>query len=172
MYDTGDPEGLLSTLPAFAGSIIGMLAGTFLFSARLLFRKSEVLAGAGAVLAVLGWVWGLWLPLNKNLWTSSFALFSTGTAMMIFSGFLLAETRGLRFSALEVFGRNALLSYFGSGLIYGIFDFTDLKLWVNSRLFAGWMSPQNASLAFALALTGFCWGGVSLLERRGLTLKI
>ena len=73
-----DPEGLLATLPALAGTLLGLRAGDWLRRGQ--FRP---LLLAGIVCLLLGALWSLWLPLNKNLWTPSFVLWCTGWAIWL-----------------------------------------------------------------------------------------
>jgi predicted acyltransferase len=73
-----DPEGLLSTIPALATLLVGVLAGEWIRTSYSRSRKVAVLAGAGACLALAGFALSPLLPLNKKIWTSTFALFSSG----------------------------------------------------------------------------------------------
>lgn len=86
-----DPEGLLSTLPAVATALIGMLTGYFIKSRM---EASRIATGmwmlvAGALMFGLGWVWDLTLPVNKNLWTSSFVLCAGGLSLMLLGLFFI-----------------------------------------------------------------------------------
>jgi len=80
---TWDPEGLLSTLPAIATALIGILAGEWLRSERRGTRKVLGLVIAGAVLMLAGRLLHPYFPINKNLWTSTFVLFTGGFAMLL-----------------------------------------------------------------------------------------
>ena len=75
---TRDPEGLLSTLPAIATALFGLLAGMWLRTRHSNTRKASMLAVAGTLLLAAGLLWNLSFPINKKLWTSSFALFAGG----------------------------------------------------------------------------------------------
>jgi predicted acyltransferase len=77
-----DPEGLLSTVPAVVTALCGVFAGDWL-KERGQRHRSGWLWAAGLALMLAGLAWGVWFPLNKNLWTSSFALFSAGLAAQI-----------------------------------------------------------------------------------------
>ncbi|MBO5707141.1 MAG: DUF5009 domain-containing protein [Bacteroidaceae bacterium] len=83
-----DPEGLLSTLPAVATALMGILTGEFIRSAKAGGHgKSAILFLLGLAFFGLGWLWDIVLPVNKNLWTSSFVLVAGGLSMMLFSTF-------------------------------------------------------------------------------------
>ena len=87
-----DPEGLLSTVPAIATALCGVFAGDWLKRAgRDAARRWAVAAGFAAMLA--GLAWGRVFPINKNLWTSSFALFSAGMAAQVLAVVPLARRR-------------------------------------------------------------------------------
>ena len=75
-----DPEGLLSTVPAIATALFGVFAGDGLMDAGDRQRTIAALWAAGVIAMLVGFAWGRLLPINKNLWTSSFALFSAGAA--------------------------------------------------------------------------------------------
>ena len=72
-----EPEGLLSTLPAIATTLLGLRAGEWLRRAQL-----QRLLPAGVTSLVVGLLWALTFPINKNLWTSSYVLFTGGCAVM------------------------------------------------------------------------------------------
>src|SRR6266498_2676901 len=94
---TWDPEGIVSTLPAIATALLGMLAGQWLGQKRPLTRRLLGTALAGAVLVAAGLVCDQWLPINKKLWTSSFALFMAGLDCLLLAGFAwCADVRGWR----------------------------------------------------------------------------
>lgn len=179
-----DPEGTLSTLPSLATTLLGVLAGRWHGSRRPLARRALGLVGGGLVLAAVGRAWSAVFPLNKHLWTSSFALYTGGLSLAAYGVcFGVVEIRGSQGwgRPFEWFGRNALLSYFLSGLGYGAQEFVSmagasgrmsLKLWATTLLFSSWLKPQAASLAYALAYTGLCLWLMRHLHRREIFLKV
>ena len=95
-YDgTYDPEGILSTLPAFVTGLLGLFAGLFLRSSSSPdARKALYLLGAGAVSAAVGWLWGCEMPVIKKIWTSSYVLVAGGySAMLLGTFYWLVEVR-------------------------------------------------------------------------------
>jgi predicted acyltransferase len=110
-----DPEGLLGTLPAMAQCLIGALAGAWLLKNRDTASAPQSLALAGAGCTALGLLWSPYFPIVKNIWTSSYVLFSTGLALLLLSlAYWALDRRHFRFPAvtfLEAFGMNALLAY-------------------------------------------------------------
>jgi predicted acyltransferase len=160
---TWDPEGLLSTLPAIATLLIGILAGEWLRSGRSGSRKAVGLAAAGLVLLIAGRLLHPYFPINKNLWTSSFVLFTGGAAMLALAAcYWIADVRAWRgwTPPFLVFGTNAILAYALAAIVSEIstdFEFstaggheTTLHGWIYDGYFLPRASPVNASLAFAL----------------------
>jgi predicted acyltransferase len=110
-----DPEGLLSTLPAMAQCLLGAAAGQWLLKNRDKANAPLKLVMAGVALAALGLAWSPIFPIVKNIWTSSFVLFSTGLALILFALCYWAldrkHFRSPAITFLEAFGLNALLAY-------------------------------------------------------------
>src|SRR5262249_44496769 len=115
-----DPEGILSTIPAIATALLGVLTGQWLLSGR---GQRQILAGlvfGGAVATALGALWGLVFPVNKSLWTSSYVLLTGGLALLLLAACYWAiEIRGWRRWTMPfvVLGVNALVLYFLSPLM-------------------------------------------------------
>lgn len=160
---TWDPEGLLSTLPAIATLLIGILAGEWLRSDRRAERKAIGLAAAGVVLLAAGRILHPFFPINKNLWTSSFVLFTGGFAMVSLAVcYWLVDVRAWRSwtPPFLVFGMNAILAYALAALVSEVstdFEYlhfhgreTTLHGWIYDKFFLPHLSAVNASLAFAL----------------------
>jgi predicted acyltransferase len=160
---TWDPEGFLSTLPAIATALIGILAGEWLRSHRKGQRKALGLVIAGAALMLAGQLLHPYFPINKNLWTSTFVLFTGGFAMLLLAlCYWLVDLRGWRKWAAPflVFGRNAILAYALAAIVSETsidFEFSDsaghpwtLHGWLYDKFFIPHANPANASLAFAV----------------------
>jgi predicted acyltransferase len=160
---TWDPEGFLSTLPAIASVLIGILAGEWLRSDRRAGRKALGLAAAGLALLVAGRLLHPYFPINKNLWTSSFVLFTGGFAMIALAAcYWIIDVRAWRGWAAPflVFGMNAILAYALAALVsevstdFEVLQFhgheTTLHGWIYDKYFVPHASPVNASLAFAV----------------------
>lgn len=178
-----DPEGFLSTFPALATTLLGVIAGDCLRSGRSELGKAIGLAGAGLIGLLLGWAWSLYFPLNKSIWTSSFALF-TGGAAALSLGILywLVDVKGWKSWAkpFEVFGSNAIAAYVLHLLLLKALVYTRVdigggpispRILLCDTLFGTWLSPLNASLAFAVAYMMFWLAVLWGLYRKGLFLK-
>ena len=181
---TWDPEGLLSTFPAIATALSGVFTGYWLRSGRDRVQIARGLAVAGSLAMAAGLVWGLWFPINKNLWTSSYVLFSSGAALACLAlCYWLIDGRGFRRWAQPavVFGVNAIAVFVLSGLVTRLLirihvpadaDPITLKQWIYETLFASWASPVNASLAYAVTYLLLWWVLMALLYRRKIFIKI
>lgn len=159
---SGDPEGLLSTLPAVVSGIAGMLTGQWLKTDTLPYHKMSGLMGIGTVLLAVGLAWHVIFPINKPLWTSSYVLYTSGLALL-FLGLIYWLTDILEYKTwarpFEWYGKNALFVFIFSG-IYGRLLYTiswqgaigrvTLKSWIYDNFFTPFFSPVNASLAYAI----------------------
>lgn len=170
-----DPEGLLSTLPAIATALSGVLTGHWLKTERSKWEKACGMFVAGAVCIFLGWAWNNWFPINKALWTSSYVLFTSGLALQFLAlCYWLMDIRGYTAWAkpFVVFGSNAIAAYFLSEFVDGNLALLSLKRPIYETCFHSWASPLNASLFFALAYTAFCWVVMWLLYRNRIFIKV
>jgi predicted acyltransferase len=187
LYDgTRDPEGLLSTLPALGTTLMGVLTGQWLRSEKTPARKVIHILFFGILGLVAGLVWNVWFPINKNLWTSSFVLFSGGFAL-VFLAFLywvleIKQWRGAWTMPILVFGMNAIAGFVADSLVYGPgYTFTvktangSTMNWheaAQAWLVSSGVTAANASLIYSLAAVGFCWTLLWLLWRKKIFLKV
>ena len=161
---TWDPEGILSTLPAIATGLFGVLIGTWL---RRKDRDASVkiswMFSVGVIAVILGLVWDLCFPINKALWTSSFVLYTSGLATIGLSlCYWLIDVQGYKNGTkpFMVYGVNAITVFFLSGLIPRILNMIMVKMpdgtevglreWMYQTFFTPYFSPINASLAGAV----------------------
>ncbi len=182
---TWDPEGVLSTVPAIATAMLGNLAGRWIAEKRPLTERLAGLFAAGALAMMVGLMWHWVFPINKSLWTSSYTLFTGGMACVALATVMWVvdfhKVRGWT-KPFVVFGMNPIIAFIGSGvmarLIYSIFKVTQdgkripFQAWLYQHLFASWLSPINASLAFALAFVGFWYAILYYLYKRNIVLKV
>ena len=169
-----DPEGLLAVLPAIGNALLGILAGLWLRrSAEEASgdRKAAGLALAGLALLAVGGLWSFVFPLNKNLWTSSFVLWTCGWGSLLLSFFYWTiDVRGwLRgFGAFfAVIGMNSVLIYMAGKFIN--FDFTARALFggVANALPAGW-----GALLLAIGVLAVEWLFLWFLKEKKVFLKV
>ena len=137
------------------------------------------LALAGVIGTALGAAWGVWFPVNKALWTSSYAVLTAGLALLVFAACYGAiEVHGWRRWATPfvVLGVNALALFFLSTLLAHVLTLIHvgdgrLQTWIFERAFARWASPINGSLAYAGAYLLLWWGAMWLLDRAGVRVR-
>lgn len=184
-----DPEGLLSTIPALATCLFGVEAGRVLLGRRgdpsSDGERVRDLLVRGALLLAAGSVWGWFLPINKQLWTGSYAVFTAGVAT---TGLALAtwffDARGHRRLAhpLQVYGVNALLVFVGSGLLGRVTASLwtvpqggrsmAVKEWFFTNALLSWCEPMLASLLFAVLWILGWYAVLAVLYRRGIVWKV
>jgi predicted acyltransferase len=177
-----DPEGILSSLPAVATALLGILAGTWLRSGRKPDVIARYLAVAGVAGIAAGELWGLWFPINKSLWTSSYVMLTAGLALIgLAICYWLIEIRERRRWAIPfaVLGVNALLLFFLSTLAARLLSIVkvgaegaSLQAVLFERFFAPLGSPVNASLAYAMAYVVIWWAIVWMLDRFNIRLRV
>lgn len=189
-----DPEGILSTLPAIATTLSGILAGTWLLKkpqenpgSEAEFRLNKV-AGMfffGTIFLALGWTWSLVFPLNKSLWTSSYVVYTTGLALLTLAAcYWLIDVKGWKkwSRPFVVFGVNALALFIFSGFMarmLGIAKVTaadgkdiSLQQWIFNSFFLSGAAPMNAALAYAVCFILFWYFLMWLLYRRLIFIKV
>jgi predicted acyltransferase len=173
---TWDPEGTVSTIPAIATCLFGILTGHLLRSRRTGEEKTVWLTVGGALLMWLGLVLNLWLPINKSIWTSSYSVFMAGLAMLCLGVYYwFIDAKGCRtfVKPFVIYGMNAIAMFVLAGvsgrlLFVGVKDpaapdqTIRLQAYLYHKFFAPFASPdtapffgflaspENASLMWAL----------------------
>lgn len=166
-----DPEGLASTFGALATTLLGLRAGQWLREGRVCW-----LWGAGAITLLAGQWWSASLPLNKNLWTPSYVLWTGGVACWLLAAcHWLVDRRGWPAWG-RAFGVNAITAYAGSAFLLYALAAAGWLAPLYQQGFAGWMTPRFGpylpSLAHALAVVALWWGIVRWLDARRVYFKI
>jgi predicted acyltransferase len=181
---TWDPEGILSTLPAIGTCLLGILAGRWLATGAPLADRLNGLFAGGALGMVAGLMWNWVFPINKNLWTSSYVLFTAGMACVaIATCAWLIEVRGRRAWAAPfvTYGLNPLTAFIGSGAMARVLGLIHLQMGgetvslqqeIYRTAFASWLAPRNASFAYAVAFVALWYGILRVLERKGVVLRV
>ena len=185
---TRDPEGLLSTLPALATTLFGVLAAIWLRSTNTVLRKVQRIAIAGASCVLLGGIWNFWFPINKKLWTSSYVLFAGGLSLLLLAlcMFIVDLQRGSSsktdrsplITPFIVFGTNAIAAYVFSELLQSTLSNIRLDGGQNLQQRIYWSiehvvpDPAFASLLYSLGFVAFCMLFVYVLYRRKIFIKI
>ncbi len=187
LYDGNrDPEGVLHTIPAIGTTLIGVLTGHWLKKQKDGRRLLSGMVLFGILGVISGVIWNRYFPINKNLWTSSFVLFSAGLALLFLS-FLywmleVKRWRGIWTMPILVFGMNAIAGFVADSFIYGPgYTFTTkgpngaTMNWHEAA--QGWLETArlgaaNASLVYSLGAVVICWTLLWFLWRKKIFLKI
>jgi predicted acyltransferase len=180
-----DPEGLLSTIPAICTAMLGGLAGRWLGRERPLNERILGLFAVGALGMMAGLMWNWVFPINKGIWTSSYVVFTAGMACVSLATIMwIVDVHGVKkwTQFFVIYGTNPLVAFVGSGLmarlIYSVIHVqfrggdTSLQAAIYQSAFASWLSPVNASLAFALSFVGIWFGLLYVLYRRRIFWKV
>jgi predicted acyltransferase len=165
---TWDPEGPLSTVPAVATALLGVLAARWVREPNV---KTLTIVGLAGI--AVGYAWGLLFPINKSLWTSSYVVLSAGWACVL----LALWIRWLPARPFVVFGVNPLVAFVGSGMMartLGIVKVDGVSLQALSyrTLFKPYFEPQLASLLWALSFVLLWYAILWVMHRRGWILKV
>ncbi len=206
-----DPEGILSTLPAIATTISGVLAGTWLTSVPpavaggdssaadgrtdRVYNSPPATAGGtdksaglfffGTVMLALGYIWNIYFPMNKSLWTSSYVLATSGIALLTLAAcYWLIDIKGNQRWAkpFVIFGVNALPLFVFSGIfarMIGAYRVTGpdgqpvaLQKWIYENVFLSIAQPVDASLMYAITFILFWLFLMWLLYRKRIYVKV
>lgn len=188
-----DPEGLMNSFAAIVQVILGYLVGNYILQKG---KTPEMLNGlfvAGCVLIFAGFCWDMVFPINKKIWTSSYAVYTTGLALMILSVFIyLIEFRGAKgwwSRFFDVFGKNALFIFAMSALIPKTLWLIRISNGVNDAgkpIYLNPLSwfyenickpilpadPRIGSLIYALCFIGMMWFLAWVLDRKKIYIKV
>jgi predicted acyltransferase len=190
LHNARDPEGLLSDIPAVGTTLIGLLAALWLSSNRAARTKTfGLVAGAGVCLAT-GYLWSIWLPLNKKMWTSSYVLVAAGWSLLLFALFYwVVEQRGWCKSGWSkvlawpwlVFGSNAIVAYMISELLGTTIALiplnsggrrTDALSFFYDHVFAPIDDSGWRALAYSVSYAAVCFLPVWALYRKKIFVKV
>ena len=179
-----DPEGILSTIPAIATALFGVLTGQWLRTRKSQYEKVTGLFVAGAGCVVIGWCWNPFFPINKALWTSSYVFFTAGLALQFLAlcYWLIDIKKYQRWAKpFVVFGVNAIALFVGTALMARLMgliklpwgsETISLQGWIFQKLFLPLASPVNASLAYAIVFILLWLGLMWILYSRKIFIKV
>jgi predicted acyltransferase len=181
LVGTYDPEGLLSTIPAVATTLLGLLTGDWLRSEHRSRVKAQAMALAGMACVALGEFFSIWFPVNKSLWTSSYVVLTGGLALLVlalcYAVLDLRQWRGWWTAPFLVFGMNAIAAYVLGSVLAIVLYLTPVgdrsaQEFLYQELFAPLAEPFTASLLYAVSFVLVCWAGMWLLYRKRIFVKI
>ncbi len=184
-YVPWDPEGIGSTIPAIASTLFGALAAQWLKTEHPGRSKTAGMLAAGLLLILLGRLLGVWLPINKGLWTSSYAVFMGGWALACFGTLhWLVDVKGHTHWAkpFAIYGKNAIAAYVLSVVLDALMTVIRLKgptgrpirlkIVVFDHFYAPLAGSKGSSLLYAISFVLVIYAMVWLMHRKGWFLKI
>ncbi len=183
---TWDPEGLLGTFPAVATGLFGVLIGTWLKRKdRDESTKVAWMFTIGITAVIAGLLWDLEFPINKALWTSSYVLYAGGLATMgLALCYWLIDVKGYNrwTKPFVVYGVNAITVFFFSAVIAKTMNLIKIKnaegtevlslTWIRESFLNPYLSPINASLAWAVFFVLFWMAILWWMYNRKIFIKV
>jgi predicted acyltransferase len=186
---TWDPEGILSTFPAIATALAGVLTGYLLRSNLDAIGKIKRLVTSGVALVACGYVMNIWFPFNKNLWTSSYVVLSAGMSLIFLAlCYWIVDLKGYKRigKPFVIYGMNAITVFVLSGVVgktLGLIRETttladgtsvqrSLQAYYYETFFASWAGPMIGSLAYAIAFIVLMFLPVWWLYRHRIFIKV
>jgi predicted acyltransferase len=180
-----DPEGILSTFPAIATALIGVLTAEWLKRNKSATKTVLSLLAFGVAGIIAGQVWNLWFPINKKLWTSSFVLFTAGCALLALAAcYWICDVklrRGRWTRPFIVFGSNAITAYALSEIVSSLLYYLHvpfggraipLQDYLYRTLYGGISSKPLGSLLYSITFVFVCWLPIYWMYRRRIFLKV
>ena len=182
---TWDPEGIISTIPAISTTLFGVLTGHWLRSDKPPREKTVWLLIIGAAALFIGALWHIWLPINKSLWTSSYAVLMTGLALIclgIIYYFIDLRCWKMWIQPALVYGMNAITVFVLAGIVARLLDVIKIsvgegnaisvKTWIYNKLLVPWLGDMNASLAYAIIFIIVMYLCMLILYKKKIFIKI
>jgi predicted acyltransferase len=188
-----DPEGLMSTFAAIVQVIFGFLVGNYILQKG---KTTEMLNGlfvAGCVLVITGMAWGMFFPLNKKIWTSSYTIYTTGLAVLVLSVMMylieFKNIKGVWSRFFDVFGKNALFIFVLSGVLPRLMGLIRISNGVNDSGKPKFLNPFSwfyehvckyifpaepkfGSFVYALCFIAMMWFFAWLLDKKKIYIKV
>jgi len=181
---TWDPEGLFSTLPAISTTLFGVMIGHLLKSKLTAYNKIRNMIGFGIIGILIGYIWNLYLPINKSLWTSSYSVLMAGVASIVLAiCYYLIDVKGYKkiTKPFVIFGMNAIamfvLSIFIAKFLYIIKivredGIISLQGYVYNEFYQAVFGNYLGSFLFAVTLILILYLVAWLLYRKKVFIKV
>lgn len=177
-----DPEGIFSTIPAVVTAMFGVFTGSFLRTQRTKEEKTAWMYFGGSILILAGLIMDNWLPINKSMWSSTYAVFMAGLALVVFAScFWVLDVLGWRRwgKFFEIYGQNAITVFVLAGVFGRLFSMklfgfeTSFKGWYYPTLFQSWLAdPYLASFAHSVAFILFLFAIAWIMYKRNWIVKV
>ena len=182
----GDPEGILSTVPAVCTCLIGALTGQWIMKKNEPTLKVVWLFVAGSILMIIGGVWGWWFPIIKDLWTSTYVLYTAGLGIigLALCYWIVDVLEYKRWTPPFIaYGINCISVYFASHVLDTVIGrylkvsgpddtIISVKDWIVNNLFASWLPPSHAGAFYSLAIVLFWLIPLYIMYRKKWIIKV
>lgn len=176
---TWDPEGTVSTLPAIATALFGILTGHLLRMRRTPAERAVWMFAGGNLLIFAGLVMNMWMPINKKIWTTPYSVFMAGLAAVVFAlCYWFVDVQGWRkwTKPLAIYGMNAIAVYILAGVVAraaGLIKIGDatLQKQIYTNVFAPLAGPYTASMLYGIAFSFMMFLVAWFMYRRNWFLK-
>lgn len=171
---TWDPEGIISTFPSIVNGIAGMLVGKVILEDKDIYNRITRVFVIGLVMLLLGGIWKWFFPFNKNLWTSSFVLHTSGLATLTLAAFMyiIDVWKKTNWAFIgRVFGMNSITAYVLHGLM-GVYFYRGLNSWFLETMSGMGMELKMASFLYALLYVGVIFIPAYFLYKRKIYIKV
>jgi len=166
-----DTVGFFNNIPAISTALSGILTGTFLKKNSLApAKKAGLLAGVGVVFLILAQIWNLDFPINKNMWSSSFVLYTSGFSLILLAAFYyVIDVLGYRSWAFffRVISMNSILIYISGRFIDWEYTINGLFKWLNQLI----REPFNVVI-MACCLISIKWLFLYVLYKKRIFLRV
>jgi predicted acyltransferase len=189
-HNLRDPEGLLSDIPAIGTALLGVMTGIFLLRFRWTTgQKALGLVGGSIKCLAIGYIWAIWFPLNKKMWTSSYVFVAAGYSLALFAlAYWAIEFKGWKKGLAGklwwpwlVFGSNAIVAYMISELLNSTLDLIATATGNQHASVSGWIfhhfnaripDPGWAAFSWSVLFTAVCFIPVWILYKKKIFLKV
>jgi len=166
-----DPEGLMSTIPAIATGLLGILTGSFLKKSLVAPSKKALwMAVAGVAFIGLAHLWNLDFPINKNLWSSSFVLNVGGYSLILLAIFYyIIDVLGYKKWAFffKVIGMNSILIYMSGRFINWQYMTNGFFKWLGQ-----WVGDPWNLVVMAICFVMIKWLFLYFMYRKKIFLRV
>jgi predicted acyltransferase len=181
----GEPEGFISTLPSLSTTLFGVFTGYLLKKKENPYKTISLLLASGIVGIIIGLIWSIWLPINKNLWTNSYSVLTAGLALVVYAFFYyFVDVLSYKKYAKPfiVFGTNAITVYVLSIVVAKLINLPKfisadgnsyhIKALFYNNILAPIFGNYNASLVYAVLYTAIWCGLIWIMYNKKIFIKV
>lgn len=170
-----DPEGLMSTLPAIAHTLIGFMCGKLLLEKIPINQRIIKLIAAAVGMLVVGYILSIWLPLNKRVWSTSFVLVTCGWGALLLALLMyVIDVKNVNkgWTFFLVFGMNPLFLYVLSEVVAIVFSRWEIRHAIYHGITQVITDEYFASLIYAVLFCSLMCATGYILHRKKIYIKI